>query len=184
MPADQADREPSTEPLAAGEAESRHESRRTGPALTKYVILIAVLPANGAYAAEHLRSLAAPKPSSRTSQLLPGRSRCGLSRRLSGHPGTSREGLVGNGWPERGEHHGAMPIMTRRGTDGDARAVADLWLRARRAAVGTIPPPVHDNDDVGAWFASHVVRDAELWLAVGRAGTVVGVLVLEGTWID
>ena len=104
MPADQADREPSTEPLAAGEAESRHESRRPGPALTKYVNFIAVLPANGAH--------------------------------------------------------------------------------ARRAADGTIPPPAHDDDDVRAWFASHVVRDAELWLAVGRAGTVVGVLVLEGPWID
>jgi hypothetical protein len=35
-------------------------------------------------------------------------------------------------------------------------------LRARKAAIGTIPEPVHDDDDVRAWFASHVVCDTEL----------------------
>jgi hypothetical protein len=73
-----------------------------------------------------------------------------------------------------------MSITFRRGTHADARVAADLWLRARRAAVGAIPPPVHDDDDVRAWFASHVVREIDLWLAVDAAGTLVGILVLNG----
>jgi GNAT superfamily N-acetyltransferase len=77
-----------------------------------------------------------------------------------------------------------MSISFRRGTDPDAGAAAELWLRARRAAVGAIPPLVHDDDDVRAWFASHVVRDTDLWLAVDAAGTLVGILVLNGPWID
>ena len=80
--------------------------------------------------------------------------------------------------------HGGMSITFRRGTDPDARAAAELWLRARRAAVGAIPPTIHDDDDVRAWFASHVVRDTDLWLAVDAAGRPVGILVLNGPWID
>jgi GNAT superfamily N-acetyltransferase len=79
---------------------------------------------------------------------------------------------------------GRLWIASRRATAADARAAADLWLRARKAAVGVIPPPVHDDDDVRAWFASHVVRDAELWVAEDRARTLVGILVLEGRWLE
>ena len=70
------------------------------------------------------------------------------------------------------------------GHRGDARAAADLWLRAREAAVGTIPPPVHDDEDVHAWFASHVVRDAELSLAEDAESELAGILVLDGQWLD
>ncbi len=55
-----------------------------------------------------------------------------------------------------------MAIMLRRGTASDARAAADLWLRGHTAALGVIPEPVHSDDDVRAWFASHVVCDTEL----------------------
>jgi GNAT superfamily N-acetyltransferase len=79
---------------------------------------------------------------------------------------------------------GAMPIVLRRGTGTDAPAAAELWLRARRAAAGVIPPPVHGDDDVRAWFASHVVLDTELSVAVDPAGALVGILVLEGPWLD
>jgi hypothetical protein len=41
-------------------------------------------------------------------------------------------------------------------------------LRAKRQTV-------HDDDDVRAWFASHVVCDTELWVAEDRAGTLVGI---------
>ena len=77
-----------------------------------------------------------------------------------------------------------MPVTFRRGTEADARAAADLWLRARKAAIHAIPPPVHDDDDVRAWFASHVVRATELWVAEDPPGTLVGILVLDGPWID
>jgi len=75
-------------------------------------------------------------------------------------------------------------IGVRRANHADARASADLWLRARKAAVGTIPEPVHHDDDVRAWFASHVVSDTDLWLAEDRTRMLVGILVLDGPWID
>jgi GNAT superfamily N-acetyltransferase len=77
-----------------------------------------------------------------------------------------------------------VSITFRRGTEADARAAADLWLRARRAAIGAIPAPVHDDDDVRRWFASHVVSQTELWIAEERAGTLVGILVLDERWLD
>lgn len=77
-----------------------------------------------------------------------------------------------------------MEIALRRATESDAREAADLWLRAREAAVGTIPRPVHDDKDVRAWFASHVVRDTELWLAEDAESKLAGILVLDGQWLD
>jgi GNAT superfamily N-acetyltransferase len=77
-----------------------------------------------------------------------------------------------------------MAIAFRQATGADAVAAADLWLRARRAAVDTIPPPVHDDADVRAWFASHVVRNTELWLAEDTEGKLAGILVQEGRWVD
>jgi GNAT superfamily N-acetyltransferase len=77
-----------------------------------------------------------------------------------------------------------MAISLRRATASDAGAAADLWLRARKAAVGTIPPPVHDDEDVRAWYASHVVPDTELWLAEDTEGRLAGILVLDGRWLD
>jgi GNAT superfamily N-acetyltransferase len=77
-----------------------------------------------------------------------------------------------------------MDVVFRRGTEADARAAADFLLRARRAALGVIPQTVHSDDDVRAWFASHVVRKSELWLAEDRTGTLCGILVLEGPWVE
>jgi GNAT superfamily N-acetyltransferase len=73
-----------------------------------------------------------------------------------------------------------MPFWVRRGTEADARAAANLWLRARMSSVDTIPAPVHDDEDVRAWFASHVVSETELWIATDSAG----ILVLEADWVD
>jgi GNAT superfamily N-acetyltransferase len=75
-------------------------------------------------------------------------------------------------------------IVLRRGTQADARAAADLWLRARDAAIDRIPPTIHDDEDVRGWFASHVVRVAELWAAEDEAGVLVGILVLEGPSVE
>ena len=75
-------------------------------------------------------------------------------------------------------------VVVRRGRKADALAAADLWLRARKAAREVIPQPVHGDDDVRAWFASHVVRDTELWVAEGPADALLGILVLNGAWVD
>ncbi len=77
-----------------------------------------------------------------------------------------------------------MSFTVRRGDAGDARAAADLWLRARKAAIGAIPPPVHDADDVRGHFASHIVGECELWVAEDEHGVLAGILVLDGDWVD
>ena len=79
-----------------------------------------------------------------------------------------------------------MQLTTRRATSSDAAAVAELYLRARRAgsAKGTIPALVHDDDDVRYWVAHVVIPRFECWLAECVSGQVVGILVLQGDWID
>jgi ribosome-binding ATPase YchF (GTP1/OBG family) len=42
-------------------------------------------------------------------------------------------------------------IEVRRARAGEARAVADVWLRSRHASVPAIPAPVHTDDEVRAW---------------------------------
>jgi pimeloyl-ACP methyl ester carboxylesterase len=73
----------------------------------------------------------------------------------------------------------------RRGSSADARAAADLYLRAREAGLraGSIPAGVHDDDDVRGYFAAHIVGDCELWVAEAD-GVLVGILVLDGEFVD
>jgi GNAT superfamily N-acetyltransferase len=78
----------------------------------------------------------------------------------------------------------AMALAFRRATDADADAAAGLWLRAREAAAGTMPPPAHPDAEVRAWFTSHVVPRTECWLAEDAEGRVAGLLVLDGRWLD
>ena len=76
-----------------------------------------------------------------------------------------------------------MDVTLRRGTPGDADAVADLWLRARHAAADT-PTTVHPDVEVRGWIADRVVRHTELWLAENEADALVGLLVLDEDWVD
>ena len=78
-----------------------------------------------------------------------------------------------------------MKPAIRRGGADDARAAADLYLRARAAALhaGSIPAGVHDDDDVRGYFASHIVEACELWVAE-QDGALAGILVLDGDVVD
>ena len=78
-----------------------------------------------------------------------------------------------------------MKPAIRRGGADDARAAADLYLRARAAALhaGSIPAGVHDDDDVRGYFASHIVAACELWVAE-QDGALAGILVLDGDVVD
>ena len=78
-----------------------------------------------------------------------------------------------------------MTPATRRGGARDARAAADLYLRARAAALhaGSIPAGVHDDDDVRDHFAAHIAEDCELWVAE-HDGALAGILVLDGEFVD
>ncbi len=75
-----------------------------------------------------------------------------------------------------------MPEI-RAATRDEARAVADLWLRSRHAAVPAIPPPVHTDDDVREFFTNVVLPTREVWVA-DSDGALVAMMVLEGDWID
>lgn len=77
-------------------------------------------------------------------------------------------------------------VRLRRGTPADATAAAGLWLRARAAAAeaGSIPPPIHDDRSVHAWFASHVAPLPGFRLAELGDGTLAGLLVLDDGWIE
>jgi GNAT superfamily N-acetyltransferase len=74
-----------------------------------------------------------------------------------------------------------MTVVTlRRAEAADAGAVADVWLRSRRAAV---PATVRPDADVRHWFASVAVPTRETWLAEAD-GSTVAVLVLDGDEVD
>jgi GNAT superfamily N-acetyltransferase len=79
-------------------------------------------------------------------------------------------------------HNGTMEI--RRPRSDEARAAADVWLRSRKAALPAIPPSVHSDDEVRAWFERVVVPGREVWVAVADSQWIVAVLVLEDEWID
>lgn len=74
-------------------------------------------------------------------------------------------------------------MRVRRARAEDAGEIVGLWLRSRAASVPEIPPPVHTDDEVLAWFEAVVFPEREVWV-VDEAGAVVGLLVLDGEWID
>lgn len=61
--------------------------------------------------------------------------------------------------------------------------IVRVWLRSRAASVPAIPPPVHADHEVLAYFEAVVVPEREVWVA-DEDDTVVGLLVLENEWID
>jgi GNAT superfamily N-acetyltransferase len=75
------------------------------------------------------------------------------------------------------------PVTLRRAEAADAGAVADVWLRSRRAAEPAAPAPVHSDGEVRHWFATVVVPSRETWLAEVD-GAAVAVLVLDGDELD
>jgi SAM-dependent methyltransferase len=76
-------------------------------------------------------------------------------------------------------------VTIRRAAAGEALAVADVYLRARKAAVPAIPPSIHDDDDVRRHFREVVVATRETWVAVDTsADTIVGLLVLDDDFVD
>ena len=58
-----------------------------------------------------------------------------------------------------------------------------MWLRSWAASVPGIPPPVHTEDEVRAWFEEVVLPKREVWV-VDHGGAVLALLVLENEWID
>ncbi len=65
----------------------------------------------------------------------------------------------------------------------EAVDVAEVWLRSRHASVPSIPPPVHTDEDVRAWFREVVLPEREVWVIDGKI-SIAALLVLEHGWID
>ncbi len=74
-------------------------------------------------------------------------------------------------------------MRVRRAQLAEAADIADLWLRSRSASVPQIPAPVHDDDEVRAYFQQVVLPKREVWLAED-GDSVVAVLVLDDDWVD
>ena len=76
-------------------------------------------------------------------------------------------------------------LLLRPMADGEAGVAVDVHLAARRAAVeqGTMPPSVYPVSDAPRWFGEEVVGHKEIWVAE-RAGSVVGLLVLDTAFLD
>lgn len=74
-------------------------------------------------------------------------------------------------------------LTPRRAGPDEVRAAADLWLRARRAAVPQIPPPVHSDDEVRAWFETVLFPAQELWV-IGPPGQFVALMALSADWLE
>src|SRR4051812_3426285 len=65
----------------------------------------------------------------------------------------------------------------------DADAIADVWLRSRRASIPAIPAPVHTDAEVREWFNTVVLPTLPVWIAC-HGEEIVAVLVLRDEWID
>ncbi len=75
-------------------------------------------------------------------------------------------------------------VVLRQARDEEADILAGLWLRARAAAAPAIPPAVHSDVEVRAWFADVVLPTRKVWLAQDSDGAVLGLLVLDGAILD
>lgn len=74
-------------------------------------------------------------------------------------------------------------MQVRRARGEEAGDIAGVWLRSRAASAPEIPPPVHTEEEVRAWFQHVVIPEREVWVA-DDGGAVVAMLVLEDEWID
>lgn len=74
-------------------------------------------------------------------------------------------------------------LRLRRGTDADADIVAEVYLRARNHAIPEIPPLVHSDDEVRQWMRG-VLAEQEAWLACADNSAPLGLLVLDGDWVE
>jgi ribosomal protein S18 acetylase RimI-like enzyme len=74
-------------------------------------------------------------------------------------------------------------LQLRRATGSDADEVAAVYVRSRQQAAPYIPGMAHTLADVRDWFASIVLVEHEVWVAV-IAGRIVGLTVLRGNSLD
>jgi chorismate mutase/GNAT superfamily N-acetyltransferase len=69
-------------------------------------------------------------------------------------------------------------LVLRPGRPEDLDQVASMFSATRRAAVPSMPPPVHTEQEDREWLEGQLAGEREVWLAE-RAREVVGLLLLE-----
>jgi chorismate mutase/GNAT superfamily N-acetyltransferase len=69
-------------------------------------------------------------------------------------------------------------LVVRSGRPEDLDGVAVMFSTTRRAAVPSMPSPVHTVEEDRAWLADQLAGEREVWLAE-REGQVLGLLLLE-----
>lgn len=74
-------------------------------------------------------------------------------------------------------------LEIRPAADDDVAGAAEVMIRSRRCSVPAIPPMVHPDDEVRAWFAGRVVPPAQLWVATEQT-EVIAMMLVEDDWID
>lgn len=76
-------------------------------------------------------------------------------------------------------------VAIRRARADDARKVADVHIRSRRAAEksGLIPPSVHTDDEIRAWVVENLMKTCDVWLAVA-ARKPVAMMALAGDVLE
>jgi GNAT superfamily N-acetyltransferase len=100
--------------------------------------------------------------------------------------------LLGTGSPQGEElllsEHGVVtPGVSqspRRARLDESDAVADLWLRSRKASFPANPPTIHDDADVRNHFATVVMPTMEVWVIDGAQPGIVALLVLHSGWVE
>lgn len=76
------------------------------------------------------------------------------------------------------------PDVLRLARQDEADAVADLWIRSRKASFPSNPASIHDDDDVHNHFATVVFAKSEVWV-LDRGGIgIVALMVLDPGWIE
>ncbi len=75
-------------------------------------------------------------------------------------------------------------MVLRRARLQDAKAVADVLIRSRRAAAGLIPAAVHSDAEIAQWVEATVIPQREVWVTVDAKDHVLAVMVLDQGWID
>lgn len=73
-------------------------------------------------------------------------------------------------------------LQLRPAVPEDLRAVADLYLRVREAAVPAMPPGTHPPDEVQTWVAGWDLQAWDVWVAEA-GGLLVGYAVAAGDWL-
>lgn len=76
----------------------------------------------------------------------------------------------------------SLDLTLRPARGEDLLGIAELYQRARAAAVPAMPPIVHTADEVSAYVTGWDLAEREVWVA--ETDRLVGFMALTATWLD